>query len=65
MRLRLPSQQKAICVKKEATVAQLVEFVKHTEGELQGKQIELLTGTKPPESLMDKVGLGRRCDVDG
>ena len=46
MKLRLPSQQKVICVRKEATVAQLVEYVKHTEKELQGKEIELLTGAR-------------------
>ena len=60
MKLRLPSQQKVICVRKEATVAQLVE---HTEKELQGKEIELLTGGKPPENLASKVGVERRDEM--
>lgn len=63
MKLRLPSQQKVICVRKEATVAQLVEYVKHTEKELQGKEIELLTGGKPPENLASKVGVERRDEM--
>lgn len=52
-----------ICVKKEATVAQLVEFVKQSEKELQGKEIELLTGGKPPENLTSKVGVGREDEM--
>ena len=60
MKLRVPSQQKVICVRK---VAQLVEYVKHTEKELQGKEIELLTGGKPPENLASKVGVERRDEM--
>lgn len=58
MRLRLPTQQKTICVAKDATLEQLVEYVKHTESELQGKEIELLMGGKSTESLMGKVEVG-------
>lgn len=44
-------------------MAQLVEYVKHTEKELQGKEIELLTGGKPPENLTSKVGVERRDEM--
>lgn len=44
-------------------MAQLVEYVKHTEKELQGKEIELLTGGKPPENLASKVGVERRDEM--
>lgn len=57
LRLRLPGSQKAICVLKTATVAQLVGYVEHTQ-KLDNKVLELLAGN-PPASLMDKVGEGK------
>ena len=55
MRLRLPSRVLTLCVFKMATMEELANYISQTVEELQGKEIDILSGT-PPASLLEKVG---------
>ena len=54
MRLRLPSRVLTLCVFKMATMEELANYISQTVEELQGKEIDILSGT-PPTSLLEKV----------